>query len=215
MKKVIVAIPKGVQRRGVIAELTAHHWQALEVNNTTELLAALDEAPKALVILSIHFERRRMQGVLRSIYRLHTRAKVLLWTYSLACALDFKTRHPLIPGFFYRYVETDELVRGCNVVALGQRFSSPYLTAAFKRFRQYSEKSCITIGLSNRERQIFQLVSLGIPVKEIAERLVISNKTVNTFRYRLYEKLQVTSDVQLAHLAIKNGLVEPQAEAIS
>lgn len=214
MKKVIVAIPKGVQRRGVIAELTTHHWQASEVNNNNELLAALDETPKAVVIISIHFDRRRMQGLLRSIYRNHTRAKVILWTYSLACALDYKTRHPLIPGYFYRFVETDELVRGCNVVALGQRFSSPYLTASFKRFRQYSEDSCITIGLSNRERQIFQLVSLGVSVKEIAERLVISNKTVNTFRYRLYEKLQVQSDVQLAHLAIKSGLVEPQGEVL-
>src|SRR5690554_1512847 len=120
MKKVIVAIPKGVQRRGVVAELSLHHWQASEVNNTTELLAALDDAPKAVVILSMHFERRRMQGVLRSIYRLHPRAKVLLWSFSLACALDYKTRHPLIPGYFYRLVETDELVRGCNVVALGQ-----------------------------------------------------------------------------------------------
>ncbi|MCO4320778.1 response regulator transcription factor [Aliidiomarina quisquiliarum] len=214
MKKVIVAIPKGVQRRGVIAELTTHHWQASEVNNNNELLAALNETPKAVVIISIHFDRRRMQGLLRSIYRQHTRAKVILWTNSLACALDYKTRHPLIPGYFYRFVETDELIRGCNVVALGQRFSSPYLTASFKRFRQYSEESCITIGLSNRERQIFQLVSLGVSVKEIAERLVISNKTVNTFRYRLYEKLQVDSDVQLAHLAIKSGLVEPQGEVI-
>lgn len=214
MKKVIVAIPKGVQRRGVIAELTTHHWQASEVNNNNELLAALNETPKAVVIISIHFDRRRMQGLLRSIYRQHTRAKVILWTNSLACALDYKTRHPLIPGYFYRFVETDELIRGCNVVALGQRFYSPYLTASFKRFRQYSEDSCITIGLSNRERQIFQLVSLGVSVKEIAERLVISNKTVNTFRYRLYEKLQVNSDVQLAHLAIKSGLVEPQGEVL-
>ncbi len=214
MKKVIVAIPKGVQRRGVIAELTIHHWQASEVNNNNELLAALNETPKAVVIISIHFDRRRMQGLLRSIYRQHTRAKVILWTNSLACALDYKTRHPLIPGYFYRFVETDELIRGCNVVALGQRFYSPYLTASFKRFRQYSEDSCITIGLSNRERQIFQLVSLGVSVKEIAERLVISNKTVNTFRYRLYEKLQVNSDVQLAHLAIKSGLVEPQGEVL-
>lgn len=214
MKKVIVAIPKGVQRCGVVAELTAQYWSPIEVNNSTELLTSLDENPRAVLIVSVQFEMRRMQGLLRSIYRKHTRAKVILWTNSLACALDYKTRHPLVPGFFFRAVETDELIRGCHVVALGQRFSSPYLTASFKRFRQYAEETCITIGLSNRERQIFQMVSLGLPVKEIAERLVISNKTVNTFRYRLYEKLQVSSDVQLAHLAIKNGLVEPQAEAL-
>ncbi|RUO44100.1 hypothetical protein CWE15_02700 [Aliidiomarina taiwanensis] len=212
MKKVIVAIPKGVQCRGVVAELSAQHWKPIEVSHGNALLEQLQQSPNAIVILSAHFEKSRMQGLLRTIYRQHTRAKVMLWTYTLACALDMRTRHPLIPGYFYQFVETEELVRGCQVVALGQRYSSPYLTAAFKRYRQYADDSCVTFGLSNRERQIFQMVSLGLSVKEIAERLVISNKTVNTFRYRLYEKLQVSSDVQLAHLAIKSGLVEPQAE---
>lgn len=212
MKNVIVAIPKGVQCRGVVAELAAHHWKAIVVNHSNALLEQLSLSPNAIIILSMHFEKKRMQGLLRSIYRVQTRANVLLWTYTLACALDMKTRHPLIPGYFYQFVETEELIRGCQVVALGQRYSSPYLTAAFKRYRQYAEESCVTIGLSNRERQIFQMVSLGLSVKEIAERLVISNKTVNTFRYRLYEKLQVSSDVQLAHLAIKSGLVEPQVD---
>lgn len=212
MKKVIVALPKGIQRRGVVAELLAQRWQPVEVEHLNGLLAALDENPRAVIVLSVQFEPQRMQGLLRSVYRKHTRAKIILWTNSLACALDYKNRHPLIPGFFFRMVETEEFMRGCQVVALGQRFASPYLSAAFKRFRHSAEESCITIGLSNREQQIFQMVSLGLSVKEIAHRLVISNKTVNTFRYRLYEKLQVTSDVQLAHLAIKNGLVEPQAE---
>ena len=45
-------------------------------------------------------------------------------------------------------------------------------------------------------------------VQDISDRLHLSPKTVNTYRYRLFDKLHVTSDVELTHLALRHGLVE-------
>lgn len=211
MRDVILAIPNGVSSSGVVAQLTEHRWNILSVaSSRNQLLEALKAAPKAVVILSERFENASLHSLMRTIYRLHPRANLILWTFSLASALDFKYRHPAIVGYYYRNVETQELLRGCQIVALGQRFASPYLTKAFKRYRNYKDDSQIFAGLSVREIQIFQMITGGITVAEIAERLVISRKTVNTFRYRLFEKLNLKSDVQLAHLAIKHGLIEPQ-----
>ncbi|MDO7642555.1 MAG: LuxR C-terminal-related transcriptional regulator, partial [Reinekea forsetii] len=47
-------------------------------------------------------------------------------------------------------------------------------------------------------------------VQAISDTLCLSPKTVNTYRYRVFEKLSVTSDVELTHLAIRYGLLEPQ-----
>jgi len=48
-----------------------------------------------------------------------------------------------------------------------------------------------------------------ISAQEIADKLFVSVKTVNTYRYRIFEKLNIDSDVKLTHLAIRYGLIKP------
>ncbi len=62
--------------------------------------------------------------------------------------------------------------------------------------------------LSDRELQVMLLLSDGQTIKEIANALSLGEKTINTYRYRLYEKLQVKCDVALARMALEYGLVE-------
>jgi DNA-binding NarL/FixJ family response regulator len=45
-------------------------------------------------------------------------------------------------------------------------------------------------------------------VQDISERLFLSPKTINTYRYRIYSKLGISSDVELAMLAVRYGMVE-------
>ncbi|MFS1563436.1 MAG: LuxR C-terminal-related transcriptional regulator [Candidatus Arsenophonus phytopathogenicus] len=53
--------------------------------------------------------------------------------------------------------------------------------------------------LSDRELQIMLMVTHGIPVGEIAKQLNLSTKTINSYRYRMFSKLKVRSDVELTH----------------
>ncbi|MBL1264566.1 response regulator [Methylomicrobium sp. RS1] len=59
--------------------------------------------------------------------------------------------------------------------------------------------------LSQREAEIVTLILQGKTIQEMAEMLAISSKTVNTYRYRLYEKLKIKNDVELTRLAVKFG----------
>jgi two-component system invasion response regulator UvrY len=59
--------------------------------------------------------------------------------------------------------------------------------------------------LSQREAEIVTLILQGKTIQEMAEMLSISSKTVNTYRYRLYEKLKIKNDVELTRLAVKFG----------
>jgi two-component system invasion response regulator UvrY len=63
-------------------------------------------------------------------------------------------------------------------------------------------------NLSDREVQVTQMIGRGIRVAEIAKHLNISSKTVNTFRYRIFAKIGVSGDVELAHVAIQTGLID-------
>ncbi len=62
--------------------------------------------------------------------------------------------------------------------------------------------------LSRRESEVVTLILQGKSIKEMSKMLILSDKTVNTYRYRLYDKLNIKNDVQLTRLAIKFGHID-------
>jgi len=62
--------------------------------------------------------------------------------------------------------------------------------------------------VSQREMQVLMMIIQGTKTQDISKSLCLSPKTVSTYRHRLYEKLEVETDVALTYLAIRHGLVE-------
>jgi len=60
--------------------------------------------------------------------------------------------------------------------------------------------------LSQREMQVMMMVTRGQSIQAISDLLCLSPKTISTYRYRLYEKLNVENDVELTRLAIRHGI---------
>ena len=55
------------------------------------------------------------------------------------------------------------------------------------------------------------MITSGMKVQEISDKLCLSPKTVNSYRYRLFDKLNVQSDVELTHLAIRHGMLDTES----
>jgi len=87
---------------------------------------------------------------------------------------------------------------------ISQKVEDAYLSPQKKMTRERRYES-----LSNREREIFQLIAEGYATKKISEMLYISTSTVKTHRAKIMEKLSLTSPVELSKFAIKLGLVDP------
>lgn len=62
--------------------------------------------------------------------------------------------------------------------------------------------------LSNREMEVMMLLAQGKKPKEIGAKLFLSPKTIATYKYKIMEKLQVQNLIELAHLAIRHGILE-------
>jgi len=71
-----------------------------------------------------------------------------------------------------------------------------------------SESSSPLDELSERELQVMVMISSGQEVNDVAEQLCLSPKTVNSYRYRIFEKLKIHNDVELTHAAIRYGMVK-------
>ncbi len=111
-------------------------------------------------------------------------------------------------GFISKGSPVEEMVNAIRVVMSGKRYlcSEVANNLAFQGLND-SEKSPFS-RLSQRESEVVNLILQGKSIQEMAGILVLSDKTVNTYRYRLYDKLKVKNDVELTHLAVKFNYID-------
>lgn len=111
-------------------------------------------------------------------------------------------------GYMTKGAGIDEIIKAIKTVYAGQRYISPEVAQQLAlKHLSHDDESPFDI-LSERELQVLIMLTSGQKVQEIADQLYLSPKTVNSYRYRLFEKLNVETDVELTHLAFKHKLIE-------
>src|SRR5690606_30758783 len=112
-------------------------------------------------------------------------------------------------GYLTKGAGLEEMVQAIRLVFAGQRYLSPQIAQqlALKSFQPQSGGSPFDT-LSEREIQIALMIANCHKVQAISDKLCLSPKTVNTYRYRIFEKLSIDSDVELALLAVRHGMVD-------
>ena len=148
---------------------------------TAKIIRELDPNVKIL-ILSMHIDRQKLTDVLQAG----------------------------VDGYLLKNTEKADLMHGIKAIMKGQRvFSKPISDMMTESFLQKETGTHATqkAELTKREREILKLVVEGMTSKEIAEKLYISPRTVDTHRSNLMEKLELNNIADLVRFAIKNGLV--------
>lgn len=112
-------------------------------------------------------------------------------------------------GYLTKGASTEEMVLAVKTVSAGQKYLAPNVAQKLA-LQSVGEGGSPFSELSDREMQIATMICSCKKVQEISDKLCLSPKTVNTYRYRIFDKLSVSSDVELTHLAIRHGLLEPQ-----
>jgi len=112
-----------------------------------------------------------------------------------------------VTGFISKGTELDLMIEAVRRVAEGERFISPDIAQRVVLARSEGRQSPFD-QLSHRELQIATMIIHCHKVSRISEQLCLSPKTVNTYRYRIFDKLKVQSDVELTHLGLRHGLLD-------
>lgn len=111
-------------------------------------------------------------------------------------------------GYITKSADLDEIVRAIRTVHTGKRYLSPGIAQTMALHHFADNKESPFEDLSERELQIMLMITSGMKPNEIGEKLCLSPKTVNSYRYRLFEKLGVETDVELTLLAIKYHMLD-------
>jgi len=112
-------------------------------------------------------------------------------------------------GYLTKGCGTDEMVRAILVVHSGQHYLSGDVAQrlALKSSNRAAGQSELDT-LSERELQIMLMIVNGQEVEDISVKLHINQKTVNSYRYRIFKKLGIDSDVALTLLAVRFGILK-------
>lgn len=117
-------------------------------------------------------------------------------------------------GYVRKDVADDELVRAVRTVAQGQAYlDSQAQTMLLQGYLQpdQGQNSDVFDGLSSRERQVLQLTAEGHSSRSIADRLGISSKSVETYRSRVMQKLDLADRPALVRYALRKGLLRDES----
>ena len=111
-------------------------------------------------------------------------------------------------GYINKASAPEKLVEAVRQVAAGRKFISPEVSEALASLVSGESVDAPHQELSDREFQVLKLIASGRKLSEIAAELALSPKTVSVYRARILEKLRLANNVEIAHYASKNGLVD-------
>ncbi len=113
-------------------------------------------------------------------------------------------------GYVTKGASFDEMIDAINTVMAGNRYMSSNVAQqlALRSFSGSKDSGSPFAALSERELQTAILIANGARVQTVADTFCVSPKTVNSYRYRIFEKLGIHSDVELTLLAVKHRILD-------
>jgi DNA-binding NarL/FixJ family response regulator len=111
-------------------------------------------------------------------------------------------------GYLTKESAPDELIKALRKVSRGGKYVGPSLAERLAFELEIDSERPFHEILSDREYQVMRMIALGKRVKEIAEELSLSVKTISTYRSRVLDKMRMNSNAELTHYAIRNRIVD-------
>jgi DNA-binding NarL/FixJ family response regulator len=198
-----------VLRAGLKALLSAEEDLCVvaEADNGTSAVALSEQLRPDLVLMDVSLPGLSGADATRQIKQNHPELTIL--------ALSVHEELPFVrmlldagaSGYALKRSACDELVRAVRTVAAGNTYVDPSLAAQLFRSsaRRLSPSGTAAVSLSDREAEVVRLLAQGLTMKEMAQQLALSPRTLETYRARALEKLGLKTRADLVRYAIRCG----------
>ena len=211
MIKVLIVDDHELVRTGIMRML--RDSAALEVvgqaSSGEEALDMTRELAPDIVLMDVRMPGMGGLEATRMLRQRHPEVRVIAVTACEESPLPTRLLQAEASGYLSKSTAISEVQLAIELVYAGEYYISPEIA------RQMALQSIVSqspdnpfASLSGREMQIALLISRGTRIQAIAEQLNLSPKTINTYRYRIFEKLGLANDVELALFAVKHGIID-------
>jgi DNA-binding NarL/FixJ family response regulator len=201
-------------RAGVKAELAPHCEIVGEAASPTAAIAVITATTPDVVLLDVHLPDGGGLAVLEGIRAAGIAPAVLALSVSDAANDVVPTIRAGALGYVTKTIDTAELLGAIERVAAGDAYFSPRLAAfvlqAFSAPEPAQAPDASLEALTTREREVLHHLARGYAYKQIAARLGISARTVESHVGSVLRKLQLTSRHEVTHWAAVRGLIDDE-----
>ncbi len=203
--RVVLADDHALVRAGIRALLERiENVEVLaEAGTGTETLELIRDLHPDVVLLDIAMPGLSGLEVAKEVARSFPETRVIVLTVHETEAYAEHAISAGALGFLPKSAASDELELALRTVCRGERYLSPQISRGAA-----ADQAKYTVELTPRQREVLALIASGRSTKDIALKLSISTKTVETHRAQLMERLQIFDVAGLVRYAIRTGMVE-------
>jgi DNA-binding NarL/FixJ family response regulator len=212
---VVVADDQALVRGGfkMILETQPDIDVVAEAQDGVDAVEQVEAHRPDVVLMDVRMPRLDGVAATRRIVAKHPETRVLVLTTFDEDEIVYETFRAGASGFLLKTVPPTRLADAVRTIAGGEELLAPTVTRRLiETFLSTSRPPATSYGLENltdRERQVLELIGRGLSNSEIANRFVISEATVKTHVNRVFSKLQLRDRVQAVVLTYESGLVQP------
>ena len=179
-----------------------------EAGNGQEALAKIRGGEFDVVLLDISMPGRSGLEILKEIKAERPKLPVLILSMHAEEQYAVRALRAGASGYLTKASAPDELIGAIRKVSCGRKYVSSSLAEKLALELDIDTKKPPHETLSDREYQVMLMLASGKSVKEIADELCLSVKTISTYRSRVMEKMNMKKNAELTLYAIQNHLVE-------
>ena len=183
-----------------------------EAESGEEALEKITKSVPDVILLDMKMPGMDGWEVTRRLSKKAINIKVIALTALSSDPLPEKILQLGAMGYLTKDTNAEEMAVAIRNVAKGERYLGAKIAQKMVISRLQPNHDNPFDCLSDREIQVMLLITQGKPVQDVADQLFLSTKTINTYRYQLFEKLSLKNDVELTHFAMKYGLIDNPSE---
>ena len=209
MVKILLVDDHELVRSGIrlILERVAGFVVVAEVKSGEDAIRYCRKDAPDIVLMDVNMQGIGGLEATKQIVRLSENTRVICLSMHAENPIPAKVMQMGASGFITKDAEPEEMIRAVHKVVAGQKYVSPDIAQQIAIGKLDFNDANPFEQLSDRELEITLMLVKGQRVPGIANSLNISAKTVNTYRYRMFEKLDISTDVELTHLALRYKLI--------
>ncbi len=209
MIKLLIADDHPVVRRGLrqILSDAPDIAVAAEAGTTAEVLELVRKERWDVVVLDISMPGGNGIELIGEIRRERPETRVLILTVYSEEQYAVRAIKAGAAGFLNKESAPEKLTDAVRKIAGGGRYVSPALAETLASLLAGEAEGQPHERLSDREFEILKLLASGKTVSQVAQELTLSVKTVSTHRTRILKKMNMKTNAELTHYAVRSGLV--------